>query len=148
MYSNLSDILAVPGAQQQIAADCQALVEQELSEKSGVSAAAVKLAYKAVTAFAPGYYQQTVTDMVPVMLEQLQPFWADFRAAGGGSFGDYLGKRQDEVSEALLKVTDDMAKDSERAAVVKAYSTVRGGASKHIQAALPNVGALVEKYAA
>ena len=148
MYSNLSDILAVPGAQQQIAADCQALVEQELSEKSGVSAAAVKLAYKAVTAFAPGYYQQTVTDMVPVMLEQLQPFWADFQAAGGGSFGDYLVKRQDEVSEALLKVTDDMAKGSERAAVVKAYGTVRGGATKHIQAALPNVGALVEKYAA
>lgn len=148
MYSNLSDILATPGAQQQIAADCRALVELELSEKSGVSAAAVKLAYKAVTAFAPGYYQQTVTDLVPVMLEQLQPFWVDFQAAGGGSFGDYLAKRPDEVSEALLKVTDDMARHSERAAVVKAYGTVRGGAAKHIQAALPNVGALVEKYAA
>jgi len=82
------------------------------------------------------------------MLEQLQPFWADFQTAGGGSFGDYLVKRNEEVAEALLKVTDDMAKDSERAAVVKAYGTVRGGASKHIQAALPNLGALVEKYAA
>lgn len=148
MYSNLSDILLTDGAQQKIAADSQALVEQELSEKSGVSAAAVKLAYKAVTAFAPGYYAQTVELMVPPMLEQLQPFWADFQAAGGGSFGDYLVKRNEEVAEALLKVTDDMAKESERAAVVKAYSTVRGGASKHIQAALPNLGALVEKYAA
>jgi hypothetical protein len=148
MYSNLSDILLTDGAQQKIAADSQALVEQELSEKSGVSAAAVKLAYKAVTAFAPGYYASTVELMVPPMLEQLQPFWADFQAAGGGSFGDYLVKRSDEVSEALLKVTDDMAKDSERGAVVKAYGTVRGGASKHIQAALPNLGALVEKHAA
>jgi hypothetical protein len=148
MYSNLPDILLTDGALPKITADSQALVEQELSEKSGVSAAAVKLAYKAVTAFAPGYYQSTVQIMVPSMLEQLQPFWADFQAAGGGSFGDYLVKRNDEVTEALLKVTDDMAKDSERAAVVKAYSTVRGGASKHIQAALPNLGVLVEKYAA
>jgi hypothetical protein len=148
MYSNLSDILLTAGSQQQIAADCQALVEQELAEKSGVSAAAVKVAYKAVTTFAPGYYQQTVEEMVPEMLNELQPFWADFQVAGGGTFGDYLVKRDAEVTEALLRVTDGMARDSERAAVVKAYKAVRGQAGKHIQAALPNVGALVEKYAA
>ncbi|MGX6603353.1 DUF6918 family protein [Micromonosporaceae bacterium Da 78-11] len=148
MYSNLSDILLVEGAQQRIAADVQATVEQELSEKSGLSAGAVKLAYKAVTAFAPGYYQHTVELMVPDMLTQLQPFWTDFRTAGGGSFGDYLAKRGEEVAEALLQVTDSMARDSERAAVVKAYNAVRSGAGKHIQAALPAVGTLVEKYAA
>jgi hypothetical protein len=148
MISSLPDLLQVDGAQQQIAADCQALVEQELSTKSGISATAVKLAYKAVTAFAPGYYAHTVEIMVPDMLNQLQPFWSDFQAAGGGSFGDYLAKRSDEVGPALLNVTDNMATNSERPAVVKAYQTVRGGASKHIEAALPNVGSLVEKYAA
>jgi len=148
MYSNLSDILAVDGAQQRIAADCQALVEQELGEKSGVSAAAVKVAYKAVTAFAPGYYASTVEGMVPDMLAQLQPFWSDFQTTGAGSFGDYLAKRNEEVGEALLGVTDKLATESERPTVVKAYKAVRGGAGKHIEAALPNVGALVEKYAA
>jgi hypothetical protein len=148
MISSLPDLLQVDGAQQQIAADCQAMVEQELSTKSGVSAAAVKLAYKAVTAFAPGYYAHTVEIMVPDMLTELQPFWTDFQAAGASTFGDYLVKRSDEVSVALLNVTDNMAKSSERPAVVKAYQAVRGGASKHIEAALPNVGALVEKYAA
>lgn len=148
MYSNLSDILQVDGARQAITADCQALIEQELSAKSGVSAAALKVAYKAVTAFAPGYYQSTVDNMVPNLLAQLQPFWADFQAAGGGQFGDYLVKRGDEVSEAMLRVTDDMTHGSERPAVVKAYNAVRGGAGKHIEAALPSVGQLVEKYAA
>lgn len=147
MHSTLSDILLPDGAQQQVAADCRALVEQELAAKSGVSAAAVKVAYKAVTAFAPGYYQSTVEIMVPEMLQQLQPFWADFQAAGGGQFGDYLVKRQDEVSEALLHITDEMARHSERPAVVKAYGAVRGGAAKHIQQALPAVGALAEKHA-
>jgi hypothetical protein len=112
-----------------------------------VSAAAVKVAYKAVTAFAPGYYQSTVELMVPRMLERLQPFWTDFNAAGGGVFGDYLAKRGDEVSEALLTVTDDMAHYSERPTVVKAYQAVRGGATKHIEAALPGVGTLAERYA-
>lgn len=147
MYSNLSDILLVDGAQQQIAADCQALVGQELSTKSGMSAAALKVAYKAVTTFAPGYYQSTVENMVPNLLKQLQPFWADFQAAGGGQFGDYLVKRSDEVAEAMLGVTDDMANGSDRPAVVKAYNAVRGGAAKHIEAALPAVGTLVEKHA-
>ncbi len=148
MVSNLLDLSANPATREAMVKDCQAMVEQELATKSGVSAGAVKLAYKAVTSFAPGYYAETVNIMVPSMLEQLQPFWTDFQVAGGGSFGDYLAKRSEEVTPALLKVTDDMAGASERAAVVKAYKTVRGGAGKHIEAALPNVGALVEKYAA
>lgn len=148
MHSSLPDILLEEGAQQRIAGDCQTLVGQELDSKSGVSASALKIAYKAVTAFAPGYYQQTVENMVPDLLTQLQPFWADFQEAGGGLFGDYLVKRGDEVSDAMLAITDRMTLDSPRPAVVKAYKAVRGGANAHIQAALPAVGALVEKYAA
>lgn len=108
----------------------------------------MKVAYKAVTTFAPGYYQSIVEKMVPDMLVQLQPFWADFQVSGGGDFGDYLTKRGDEVTEALLHVTDTFATNSEKPAIVKAYRTVRGGAGKHIQAALPAVGALVERYTA
>jgi hypothetical protein len=148
VYSNLSDILLTDGAQQLIAADCQALVEQELSAKSGVSAGALKIAYKGVTTFAPGYYQSVVESMIPDLLQRLQPFWADFHAAGGGQFGDYLVTRGEEVSESVLGVTDGLAQRSERGSIVKAYKTVRGGAGKHIEAALPAVGTLLEKYAA
>ncbi len=148
MISTLPDILLTDGAHQRLTADCQALVEQELAAKSGVAAGALKVAYKVVTAFAPGYYQTTVENLVPKILDRLQPFWADFQAAGGGQFGDYLVKRGEEVSEELLSITDDMAGGSPRAAVVKAYGAVRGGAAKHIEAALPAVGTLVETYAA
>jgi Family of unknown function (DUF6918) len=148
VYSTLPDILLADGAQRRLAADCQALVDRELAAKSGVAAGALKVAYKVVTTFAPGYYQTTVENLVPELLKRLQPFWADFHAAGGGLFGDYLATRGEEVSEALLGVTDDMAHGSDRAVVVKAYNAVRGGAGKHIEAALPAVGGLVEKYAA
>ncbi|MGO9192520.1 MAG: DUF6918 family protein, partial [Streptosporangiaceae bacterium] len=57
-------------------------------------------------------------------------------------------KRSDEVSESLLSVTDARAEISERPAILKAYRAVRGGAAKHVAAALPNLGSLVQKYAA
>lgn len=143
----LQEMLLAPDVKPQFVTDCQALVDSELASKSGVSGAAMKTAYKAVTAFAPGYYQQTLTGMLPDLTAQLEPFWADFTASGGAEFGDYLAKRGDEVSEALLAVTDNMAQISGRAAIVKAYKLVRGSAGKNLEAALPALGALVQRYA-
>jgi hypothetical protein len=146
MTATLQEMLLAPDVQPHVVTDCQALVEQELSSK-GIAATPLKVAYKAVTAFAPGYYQQTIEAMLPHVVYQLEPFWADFSASGGAEFGDHLAKRPTEVSEALLAVTDNMAGDSQRAAVVKAYKAVRSGAGKNIEAALPNLGAMVQKYA-
>jgi uncharacterized protein DUF6918 len=147
MATSLQDIVFTEANWSPLVADVQSLVDQEIANKSGVSATGLKLAYKAVNAFAPGYYQQAVGAILPGVGERLEPFWADFTASGGSSFGDYLSKRGGEVAESLLTVTDDMAERSDRGAVVKAYKSVRGGASKHIEAALPNLGALVQKYA-
>jgi hypothetical protein len=148
MPETLRQALLAPETMPQVVTDCQRLVEQELSAKSGVSGTAIKVAYKAVTTFAPGYYQNVIGEMLPDLADRLEPFWVDFNASGGAEFGDYLAKRGDEVSEALLSVTDEMATISQRATLVKAYKAVRGGAGKHIEAALPNLGALVQKYAA
>ena len=145
--ATLQEMLLRPEVEPQVTSDTLALVDSELASKSGMSGTAVKVAFKAVTAFAPGYYQETVHGMIPNMVYQLAPFWADFEVSGGADFGDYLSKRGDEVSEALLAVTDEMAGASGRTSVVKAYKAVRGGAGKHIEAALPNLGAMIQKYA-
>jgi hypothetical protein len=147
MAAPLREMLLAPETQPQVIADCQSLIQQELSAKSGVSATAVKLAYKVVTTFAPGYYHSTLQSMLPSMTDQLEPFWADFVTTGGSEFGDYLAKRGDEVAEELLVVTDTMARESERPTIVKAYKSVRGGAGRHIEAALPSLGAMIQKYA-
>ncbi|MGH7735922.1 MAG: DUF6918 family protein, partial [Gemmatimonadales bacterium] len=86
--------------------------------------------------------------LLPDFVGQLEPYWADFRTSGGSEFGDYLAKHGDEVAGALLSVTDAKAASSDRPTVIKAYGTVRGGAARHIRAALPRVGDLVQKYAA
>jgi hypothetical protein len=148
MAATLHEILLAPETQPAVVADCLKLIEQEVSGKSGLSGTAVKLAYKTANAFASGYLQHTVESLLPDFVAELEPFWADFAASGAAGFGDYLVKRGDEVSEALLSVTDAKAKVSERPTIIKAYGAVRGGAAKHIVAALPNLGVLVQKYAA
>ena len=147
MAPTLQEMLLTPAVQPQVVADTQALVEQELASKSGLSATGLKVAYKGITAFAPGYYQQVIESLLPGWVDALQPFWADFTTAGGSQFGDYLAKRPEEVSEALLSVTDSAGRESSRTSVVKMYNAVRGGAVKHIEAALPNLGAMVQRYA-
>jgi len=144
--ATLQELLLTPENAPRLIADTQALVDGEISSK-GITAAPLKGAYKAVKSFAPGYYQEAVSAMLPGMVYQLERYWADFTTSGSADFGDYLAKRGDEVSESLLAVTDDMASNSGRGAVVKAYQMVRGSASKNIEAALPALGAMVQKYA-
>jgi hypothetical protein len=147
MAATLHEMLLAPEVKPQVVADCEALIDNEVGDMSGISGTAVKLAYKTVKTFSKGHIHYMVETLLPKMADQLQPYWADFNAGGGGSFGDYLAKREDEVSEALLTITDERGRNSSRATIVKAYNTVRSGASKHVKAALPQVGALVQKYA-
>src|ERR1700729_4171157 len=105
MAPTLHDILLTPETQPAVVADCMTLIQQEVSGKSGVSGTAVKLAYKTANTFASGYLQATVENLLPDMVAELQPYWADFNASGASGFGDYLVKRGEEVSEALLSVT-------------------------------------------
>ncbi|HTW02080.1 MAG TPA: hypothetical protein VMF87_17405 [Streptosporangiaceae bacterium] len=148
MAPTLQKILLTPDARPKVLADCQTLIEQEVAEKSGASGVAIKLAYKTATSFAPGYVRKTLEDMLPQIVDKLEPYWADFAASGGSEFGDYLSKRGPQVSEDLLSLTDEIALVSKRPTITKAYRAVRGSAAKHVEAALPRVGDLVMRYAA
>lgn len=147
MPATLQEILFSPDRQPQLLADSYALLEQEVAELSGVSGAAVRLAYKSVNTFLPGHIRHTVQSLLPHLVDKLEPYWVDFRGSGSGEFGDYMAKRGEEVSQALLSVTDACAAESGNPVVIKTYNTVRGSASRHVEAALPRVGDLVQTHA-
>jgi hypothetical protein len=147
MTVTLAQSLLAPDVRPSVVADCDALLQQEVSAKSGVSGAAVKLAYKTVNTFKPGHIRHMVDVLLPQLLDKLEPYWADFSDSGASGFGDYLAKRGGEVSQALLSVPDARAAASGRPTVIKAYNSVRGGAARHVEAALPQVGDLVLRYA-
>jgi hypothetical protein len=149
----LEEILLAPDVKPRVVSDCLVLIKGEVSDLSGISGAAIKVAYKGVSALAPDYMEYSVDARLPVLASALEPFWTDFAgggngAVGGGSFADYLANRSDQATDAMLAATDAQASGSTaRPAVVKAYKAVRGHAAKHISAALPRVGALIESYA-
>ncbi len=147
MTAMLQDSLLAPEIQPALIDDCLVLIEHEVSGMSGMSGTAVKVAYKTVNKFAAGHVRHMVETLLPKMAAELQPYWADYRACGELDFGGYLVRRGPEVSQSLLSVTDARAAASGRPTITRAYGSVRGSAAKHVEAALPQVGALVQKYA-
>lgn len=147
MAATLQEILLAPDSQPKVVTDCLSMIDQELADKSGVSAAAIKIAYKTINSVFPGHVRTTAERMLPEMVDKLQPHWAAFHASGNSKFGDYLVEHGRAVSDALLSVTDRHASISTKPVMVKAYNSVRSSAFKHIEAALPRVGDLVVKYA-
>jgi hypothetical protein len=144
----LQETLLAPDVQPHVVTDCAELVEREVAELSGVTGTAVRLAYKTVRTFDAGHIPAMIETILPNVASALQPYWESFTAEFpvGGDFGGYLASRDEEVAESLLAITDGRQRASSRATIVKAYKTVRGSAVKHVKAALPALGALVQKY--
>jgi hypothetical protein len=128
-------------------ADAVAVVEAEVDGKSGASGLAVRGGYTAVKKISPSFVPDAVAKLAPTLLDTLEPFWQEYSASGAGTFADTLTGKADQVAEALLAVTDQRVEGSDKGAVKKAYSALRGSAKKNVIEALPRVGDLVQKHA-
>lgn len=126
-----------------VVADLNELVDSEVGKK-GI---AVKSGYGLVKKIKPGIIGSAIDSLLDDFVQRLEPFHADYAAAGGGSFGDYLAGRSDEVSDALLTVTDERAETSRRDSIKKVYGKLRPQGKKNVEEALPALGALIQKYA-
>jgi len=148
--ATLQEMLLAPEIQPTVVADCGELVTNQVGDMSGVTGAAIKLAYNTVRRFDANHIHGMIETILPSVANALQPYWAQFSAEftpSSGDFGGYLAARDEEVAEALLAITDRRRDNSNRPAIVKAYNTIRGRASKQVKAALPALGLLIQKYA-
>ena len=148
--ATLQEMLLAPEIQPRVVADSEALVTHQVAELSGVTGAAIKLAYNTVRKFDANHIHGMIETILPNVADALQPYWAQFSAQftpSSGDFGGFLAAREDEVAEALLAITDRRRDNSVRPTIVKAYNTIRGRASKQVKAALPALGLLIQKYA-
>ena len=99
--ATLHEMLLRPDIQPTVVADCEQLVNNEVAALSGITGAAVKLAYTTVRTFDAGHIRAMIETILPSVADVLQPYWADFTAgftASGGEFGDYLAARDDEAA--------------------------------------------------
>ena len=148
--ATLREMLLAPDIQPRVVADCEELVTNEVAAMSGVTGAAVKLAYSTVRRVDANHIHAMIETILPNAADALQPYWEGFSAEftpGSRNFGAYLAAREEEVAEALLAITDRRRDNSNRPAIIKAYNTIRSRAIKQVKAALPALGTLIQKYA-
>jgi hypothetical protein len=127
--------------------DLVEVVQQEVASKKGVSGAAIKAGYGAASRVIPNLTERALNKLLPDFAAALDPFWDGFGSSGDADFGRHLADRGPEVSAALLAVTDAKVGASGREPVKKAYRALRGKADGHVQAALPRVGAALQRHA-
>lgn len=147
MVAALSESLLDDAKRPAFIADAQKVLDAEVSDKGGASGLAVKGGYAAIKKVSPTIVGDALDSFAPKFVSQLEPYWAEFRAGGAGSFADLLVSKQDEVAEALLSVTDARAEASSRPALTKVYNSLRGSAKKHVVEALPRLGDLIQQHA-
>ncbi|MDL9938056.1 hypothetical protein QSJ18_14985 [Gordonia sp. ABSL1-1] len=130
---------------QAVVADLVGVIEAEVADQKGLSGTAVKAGFAAAQKVKPGVVHHATDVLLPDFLTALAPFW-DSKPAGV-AFGDHLAANGDAAAEALLTVTDDQA-ESAKPALAKIYGSLRGKAKTYVVAALPRVGAAIERHAA
>lgn len=148
MADTLKEILLDSSRRPAVVSDLENLVDQEVSDKSGVSGAVIKTGFAAVKKIKPGIIGSAVDSLLDDFAATLEPFYADFKGKGGGDFGAYLSSRGSEAADALLSVTDARAEKSTRDSIKKVYNKLRPNGKKNVEEALPRLGQLIDKHAA
>ncbi len=129
--------------------DLQVFIDQEVAAKGGLSGGVIKTGYAAVKKVKPGIIKHAVDSLLEDFVAALEPYWAGYRQQPApGGFGAYLAARPQEVSQALLAVTDRRAERSSRGSITSVYNRLRPKGQDNVIDALPRLGVLVERHAA
>jgi hypothetical protein len=124
--------------------DCCNMIDQQLAAKSGISGMAIKTAFAALKGAKPGYIPYIVEQLLPQFLTALDPLW--YEGEANGDPVAYLNAKTAETADAMLSITDARIKHSKNSLVKGTYEKLRGSAKKHVEAAVPDLVQIVNKY--
>ena len=145
--SSLAEALADPAKKPAVVADCLTMIDEEVASKSGISGMAIKAGYKTVKGVKPGFVKSVVQALLPEFAAGLDPIHAE-AVEKGVAVSAYFESHKGRVADALLAVTDAKAEHAENRVVKAAYDKLRGMAKKQVEAAVPRLAGIVQKYAA
>jgi len=143
---SLVEALTAESKKSIVADDCIALIDAEVADKGGLSGLAIKAGYKTVQSIKPGFVRQVVVDLLPEFAGALDALYQEAHAGGRGVRA-HFNANPSRVADALLSITDEKAKRSKSGLVKGTYEKLRGTAKKNVEAAVPRLGAMVEKHA-
>lgn len=144
--ATLKERLGGAEKRQQVIDEACLVLDAEVADKSGISGLAVKAAFSVIKGVKPGFIRQAVDHLLDDFLDVLEPFHRE-AIERGKTPGDHIRAESNRVAEALLAVTDIKAKRAENAVVLKTYEKLRPSAKKHVEASMPRLGRLLDKFA-
>lgn len=142
----LADVLLSSDQRSRVVDDCMTLIDQEVADKGGLTGLALKAGYKAVQGVKPNFVKNVVNDLLPDFAKGIEPVYDEAKAQNKG-IADHLSANKGKVADALLAITDRRAERTKFTVVKAAYERLRGTAKQHVEAAVPRLGRLVERYA-
>ena len=125
--------------------DCLAIIDAEVSDKSGISGLAIKAGFAAVKGVKPGFIRETVVDLIPQFAQALEPLWAEAKA-GTVPVAEFFLENRPRVAQGLLAITDAKAKVSPSSVVRGAYQRLRPAAERNVEAAVPRLTRMIARY--
>lgn len=144
--TSLADVLTSDDKRKQVVDDCVVVLDQEVHDKGGLSGIAIKGAFRTIQGISPGFVRNVVNDLLPEFAKAADAIYQEAKTKSipvGRHFETEAGR----VADALLAITDRRAQRTKYGSAKKLYETLRGTAKKHVEAAMPRVGKLIEKHA-
>jgi hypothetical protein len=142
---SLGDAINEPSKKDAIVADCCKLIDDEVSDKGGLSGLAVKAGYHAVKSIKPGFIAEVIDKLLPDFTDKLDAIWEEGKK--GGNPTSHLVANKSRVAEGLLSVTDAKSQNAKSAVVRSTYEKLRGSAKKNVEDAVPRLAKLLAKHA-
>ena len=144
--STLAEVLLASENRASVIADCCAVIDQEVSDKKGLTGLAVKGAFKAVKTFNPTIIESVIDVLLDDFVTQLSPTYEGFKSAEETDLKRYCIQNDQQIADALLTITDRRADKSKIKVLVKAYRKLRPQGEKHVKEAVPRIATLLLKH--
>lgn len=140
----LTTALQDPSVRAAVAADGAALVEQEIAQKRGLRAAALKAGFKTIKKIKPGIIPEAMSMLLPQFAPVIDPHYA--KGLAEGDVDGYFVRHRSEIADALLSVTDARADRARQRVMKKVYFSLRSQAKAHTEAAVPKLSGLIQRH--
>lgn len=142
--SDLNSLLKDP-TRGHVTDELTTLAEKTIANQSGLTGMALKSAIAAAKKADENALPTGINQLLPQVVEELKPYWSEYKGSGANSFGDYLADNEEKVTDSVLKIGDSFT-DRAPAPAQKVYSSMRGKIGGIIAPALPEFGAIIERH--
>ncbi len=141
----LKELGSDPKKRETVIDDAVHVLDLEVKDKGGLTGVAIKTGYKLVQGVKPGFIREAVDHLLDDFLDALDPLYQE-AISQGAQPGAHLTSHRAEVADALLAITDRRAEKAKQATLRKMYDKLRPTAKKHVEAAAPRLGDLLDKH--